>query len=91
MDISVAVHDQKELQPPKRLSSAIVVMSLLQQLNHMDVMPVSVLVKLLNIVIEADARKGMQCLEVPVKNKESRLEVNDTVIISHCHLKASCI
>ena len=74
-DISVALHDQGKLQPPKRLSSGIVILSLLQQLNNMDAMPVRILEKLLDVVIKADARKGKHCLEVLIKNKESRLAV----------------
>ena len=86
-DISVEL--QGRMQSLKRFSSATVIMSLLQKLNHMDTMLINgVLEKLLGIVIVVDPTKGKQCLEGLIMDIESRFEANDTFTISHC---SSCI
>ena len=78
------LYGQKIMEPHECLGSAIVILSFLQQLTevHMDTMPSDLLGKLLDIVVETEARKGKQCLEVLIKDKQSRLEPVNVIIFT---------
>ena len=70
---------QLQKEPLKCLGSATVLLSFLQQLTpvSMDTMPIDLLGKLLNTVIQTDAKNGKQHLEVLIQDEKSRFKVTN--------------